>query len=176
MLHQQLAQSEVLPFFGNHHGAFAAVVAFCRGVVAQAYFAQLVVVFHDQGDIGHSLLVVGVHDLVESQRGGFVVGGEEAEVLCLWRQACDESECSLPVVFLNRSDQQVGAVVQFFDPVNEAQVRGVEVVADRVAGDCVHVHPLKAVHRLSRLFAYLLRWGNLQAVTQVNTSVCRVCV
>lgn len=176
MLHQQLAQPKALPFLGHHHGAFAAVIALCRGVAAEAYFGQLVVVLHDQGDIGHALLVVDVHDLVDGQWLCFVVGGEEAEVVGLWRQACDESEFPLPVVSLDRSDQQVGAVVQFFDPVDEAQVRGVEVVADRVAGDSVHVHPLKALRRLSRLFAYLLPLGNLQAVIQVNTSVCRVCV
>lgn len=168
MLHQQFAQPKALPFLGHNHGAFAAVIAFCRCVAAEAYFGQLVVVLHDQGDIGHALLVVDVHDLVESQRGWFVVGGEEAEVVGLWRQACDESELPLPVVLLDRSDQQVRAVAQFFDPVDEAQVRGVEVVADLVAGDSVHVHPLKRRTLIEQAVFYLLRCGNLHAVIQIN--------
>lgn len=70
-----------------------------------------------QGDEGHALLVVDIHQLVEQRRTGFLDLAEEAEVAGRRGQPVDELAFTLPVLLAQGTDQHVAAIVEGLDPV-----------------------------------------------------------
>ncbi|VTL98939.1 putative metalloprotease [Pseudomonas aeruginosa] len=113
--HQHGVQPEALVIVGDGHRAFALPFLAAGGVAADADLAQLAVLVH-QGDEGHALLVVDIHQLVEQRRTGFLDLAEEAEVAGRRGQPVDELAFTLPVLLAQGTDQHVAAIVEGLEP------------------------------------------------------------
>ncbi|MNL16701.1 hypothetical protein D3C87_1377530 [compost metagenome] len=103
------------PFIGDRYGTFTLLLAGGR-VSADADLDELPVVM-DQGDIGHALPVISVHQLLEHAVAGLVDLRQKAHVPRLGGQALDKRVFTLAIFFRQRPDQHMAAVFECFNPV-----------------------------------------------------------
>ncbi|MNL24730.1 hypothetical protein D3C87_1461780 [compost metagenome] len=103
------------PFIGDRYCTFTLMLAGGR-VTADADLDQLPVVM-DKGDIGHTLFIVSVHQLIEHRSAGLVDLREKTHVSGFGRQSFDEGIFTVAILFRQRSNQHVTPVLECFDPV-----------------------------------------------------------
>lgn len=103
------------PFIGDRYSAFTFMLA-GGCVTANTDLDQLPVVM-DQGDIGHTLLVVGVHQLIEHRGAGFSDMREKAHVPGFGGQPFDEYICTVAVLLRQWPDQHMASVLERFNPM-----------------------------------------------------------
>lgn len=115
VLHQDVPQALLLPVIGHGHRAFAFVLL-GFGVASHADFDQLAVVVH-QGDEGHTVLIIDIHQLIHEALAGLVDFTQEARVPRLRGQVLDEIVFALSIGGGQRTYQHVAAVFEFVDPV-----------------------------------------------------------
>lgn len=102
MFHQQCAHTQVLPFIGDRYGSFTLMLASGR-VTADADLDQMPVLM-DLGDIGHTLVSIRVHQLIEHRSTGFVDLREKTHVAGLGRQPFDECVFTVAILLCTAVD------------------------------------------------------------------------
>ncbi|MNH27422.1 hypothetical protein D3C79_875340 [compost metagenome] len=116
VLEQQCTQTVTLPAIEDGDGALAFFTTRSGRVTGNTNLLQFTVDM-GEGHIGHMLVVVDDHQLIQHGFARLRELAQEAEVARLWRQAFDKVLLALAVFGLQRPDQHMGAVVERFDPV-----------------------------------------------------------